>query len=214
MDLTRPRAVVNLGCDPAVGGESPEVTALVERAKIGDADAFSDLVRLYEGRIIAIGIQMGLSRDDALDACQDTFVKVFRYIGSFRSGLSFYRWLHRIAIHAIYDHFRWSRPPGIISIEELDLTGSGGPPGNEDTAARVESADLARKLLAELDCLSRRERIVFVLRDLQEMGTDEIGRILRLSQVTVRRHCMSARHKLRQRLFPERTERGPGARGN
>ncbi len=159
-------------------------------------------------------MQMGLSRDDALDACQDAFVKVFRYIAGFRSGLSFYRWLHRIAIHAIYDRFRWSRPTGFISIEELDLAGCKEARDSHDTGARVESADLARKLLAELDCLSRRERIVFVLRDLHEMETDEIGRILRLAQVTVRRHCMSARHKLRQRLFPESAERGPGARGN
>jgi len=206
--------VVDLGFSPEVRGESPEVTAMVERAKAGDPDAFSDLVRLYEGKIIAIGMQLGLSRDDALDACQDTFVKVFRYIGRFRSGLSFYRWLHRIAIHAMYDHFRWSRPAGVVSIEELDLTVFKDARETSDTGARVESADLARKLLAGLDCLSRRERIVFVLRDLHEMGTDEIGRVLRLSQVTVRRHCMSARHKLRQRLFPERPERGPGGRGN
>jgi RNA polymerase sigma-70 factor, ECF subfamily len=203
VDVTRPGAVVDLGCEPAAAGESPVVTALVERAKTGDADAFSDLVRLYEGRIIAIGRQMGLSREDALDACQDTFVKVFRYIKGFRSGLSFYRWLYRIAIHAIYDRYRWSRPPGVISIEDLDLAGTWDTRHTDDTAARVETADLARKLLAELGCLSKQERIVFVLRDLQEMGADEIGRILHLSQVTVRRHCMSARQKLRRRLFQD-----------
>jgi len=47
-------------------------------------------MRLYERRIIALGVQMGLHRDDALDACQDAFVKVFRYIRRFRSGHSFY----------------------------------------------------------------------------------------------------------------------------
>src|SRR5207249_143552 len=140
LDLTRPRAVVDLGCDPAVPGESPEVTALVDRAKTGDADAFSDLVRLYEGRIIAIGMQMGLSREDALDACQDTFLKVFNYIGGFRSGLIFYRWLHRIAIHAIYDRFRWSRPAGVISFEELDPAGAGAGRRTGDMTAQVESA--------------------------------------------------------------------------
>ena len=48
--------------------ESAEVTALVERAQVGDGEAFGDLMRLYERRIIALGIQMGLSRDDAQDA--------------------------------------------------------------------------------------------------------------------------------------------------
>jgi RNA polymerase sigma-70 factor (ECF subfamily) len=187
---------------PAEGG-SPEVAALVERAKCGDANAFGDLMRLYEHRIIALGIQMGLSREDAQDACQDAFIKVFRYIGRFRSGHSFYRWLYRIAIHAVYDHLRWSRPPGVASIEEVVSGGAGGLQCSDDSLGdRVESADLARKLVAGIDDLSRRERIVFVLRDLQEIETREIGRILRLSRVTVRRHCMSARRKLKERLFP------------
>lgn len=189
----------------ALQEESSQVTALVERAKTGDAASFGDLMKLYESRIIAIGVQMGLPREDALDACQDAFVKIFRYMGSFQSGRSFYKWVYRIAVHAIYDHLRRSRPAGVISMEDMDVTQKGRL---TDTSARqdgrVESADLARKLLAGLTCLSRQERIVFVLRDLQEMPTAEIGRILRLSQVTVRRHCMSARHKLRNRLLNAR----------
>ena len=203
MDGIKPQALTEVAAAGSVRGEAPEVTALVERAKRGEAEAFDGLMRLYERRLIAIGMQMGLSRDDALDVCQDTFVKVFRYIRRFRSGQQFFKWLYRIAIHAVYDHLRRSRPAGVISIEDLDgdLTA-----GLRDTSpsphSRVASADLASKLLAGLGLLSRQERIVFVLRDLQEIGTDEIGRVLRLSQVTVRRHCMSARQKLRDRLFP------------
>jgi RNA polymerase sigma-70 factor (ECF subfamily) len=205
MDTIKPEALADVGGSEAAPAESPEVTALVARAKSGDSQAFDGLMRLYERRVIAIGIQMGLSRDEALDSCQEVFIKVFRYIHRFRSGHSFYKWLYRIAINATYDHLRWSRPAGVISVEVMDETQAGrildGGPGPE---ALAESADLARKLLAELGCLSRQERIVFVLRDLQEMGTDEIGRILNLSQVTIRRHCMSARHKLRERLIPSK----------
>ena len=205
MDTIKPELLAEVGGAAAVPGESPEVTALVTRAKSGDAEAFEGLMRLYERRVIAIGLQMGLSRDEALDSCQDAFIKVFRYIHRFRTGQSFYKWLYRIAINAILDHIRWSRPAGVISVEALgdgraDLLFDNAPRPD----ARAESADLARKLMAHLDCLSKQERIVFVLRDLQEMGTDEIGRILHLSQITVRRHCMSARQKLRDRLLPAR----------
>jgi RNA polymerase sigma-70 factor, ECF subfamily len=192
---------------PAVAGpaagEPSEVGALVERAKRGDASAFDGLMVLYERRIIAIGVQMGLSRDDALDACQDTFVKVFRYIGGFRSGESFFKWLYRIAVHSVYDHLRRSRPAGVVSLEEIDSAQAGRlkDPGPSPAAAAAD-VDLREKLLAGLDTLSRQERIVFVLRDLQEIDSAEIARILRLSQVTVRRHCMTARQKLRRRLFP------------
>ncbi len=203
MDITKPQALTEVPVAAAAQAEAPEVTALVDRAKGGDAEAFDDLMRLYERRIISIGVQMGLSRDDALDACQDAFVKVFRYIGGFRSGRSFFKWLYRIAIHAIYDHLRKSRPAGVVSIDEMDRSQS---ENLRDTSpapdSRAASSDLKRKLLAGLDTLSRQERIVFVLRDLQGIESVEIGRVLRLSQVTVRRHCMSARQKLRDRLFP------------
>ena len=186
-------------------GEPAEVTALVESAKSGDADAFGGLMHLYERRIIGIGMQMGLSREDALDACQDSFVKVFRYIGKFRSGESFFKWLYRIAINTIYDHLRIRRSPGVISIE--DMQGDSKleiADGAEPMATRMENADLVAKLMRELGCLTRQERIVFVLRDLHAMPTDEIGRVLSLSQITIRRHCMSARGKLRDRLFPRK----------
>lgn len=206
MDVTTPRSVSGAGvAAESARGEPAEVTALVERAKAGDAEAFGDLMHLYERRIIGIGIQMGLSREDSLDACQDSFVKVFRYIGRFRSGESFFKWLYRIAINTIYDHLRINRSPGVISIEEmagdrkLEIADGGLP-----MATRMENADLVNRLMAELGCLTRQERIVFVLRDLHAMPTDEIGRVLSLSQVTVRRHCMSARGKLRDRLFPRK----------
>lgn len=203
MDVTKPATLPDLASSAGVRAESPEVTALVERAKGGDAEAFSDLVRLYERRIIAIGMQMGLSREDAMDACQDAFVKVFRYIRRFRSGESFFKWLYRITVHSVYDQLRNSRQPGVVSIEDLDPAVTGSLTDGAPSADRaIAASQLAGRLRQGVKELSRQERIVFVLRDFQEMSTAEIGAILRLSQITVRRHCMSARHKLRQRLFP------------
>jgi RNA polymerase sigma-70 factor (ECF subfamily) len=201
VDATKSGTLAAVGVSQAVKGESPEVTALVERAKAGEEEAFAGLMRLYERRIISIGIQMGLSREDALDACQEAFVKVFRYIRRFRSGESFFKWLYRIAVNAVYDQRKRRRPAPLVSIEEADRAAPGGlRDGAAAPDAVAANADLARKLLEGLDTLSRQERIVFVLRDLQQMDTPEIGRILRLSPITVRRHCMAARQKLRERL--------------
>jgi len=202
MDASKPATLAQVRVTDPQTGEAAEVTLLVDRAKGGDAAAFSDLMQIYEHRIIGLGLQMGLSREDALDACQDAFVKVFRYIGHFRSGESFFKWLYRIAIHAIYDHLKRNRRSGMVSMEDLDpgqMSMLRDPAASADRV--VESADLSRRLLDGLGCLTRQEKIVFVLRDMQEVPAREIGRILGISQVTIRRHCMSARQKLRRHVF-------------
>src|SRR6185503_1298179 len=98
--------------------EDPRITALVDRAKAGDPDAFADLMHAYESRIIALGIHMGLSRDDALDACQDAFVRVFKHIARFESGRIFFKWLYRIAIHSVYRQMRRGRRHAGLSIDD------------------------------------------------------------------------------------------------
>ncbi|HEV8122192.1 MAG TPA: sigma-70 family RNA polymerase sigma factor [Candidatus Polarisedimenticolia bacterium] len=180
--------------------ESPEVALLVERAKGGDADAFGDLMHLYERRIIALGMQMGLSREDALDATQESFVKVFKYLASFKSGRSFFKWLYRIAIHTIYDALRARQARQTVALDEVE-GGASLPSREAGVHQRLEAAQLAEKVRECLEHLSRRERIVFVLRDLQEISTEEIGAILGLSRITVRRHCMLARKRVRDRIF-------------
>lgn len=204
MDAVKVGTAAAAGSEGVSPGEAPEITALVERAKRGDAEAFDGLMLLFERRVIALGMQLGLSRDDALDACQDAFLKVFRYMARFRSGEVFYKWLYRIAIHAVYDQQRHARQPGVISVEELDdVTRGRWRDAGRSPQDEAVASDLTSKLLGHLGNLSRQERIVFVLRDLQQISTDEIGAIMRISSVTVRRHCMLARRKLRGVLFPK-----------
>ena len=210
MEAGKPRTLSEIGAAAGEGAgvipaESIEVTALVVRAKAGDADAFADLMRLYQRRIISVAVQMGLSRDDAHDACQESFVKVFKYIHRFETGRSFFKWLYRIAVNVIYDQLSRLRSTPTMSIEDLDV-GHRSLVQSEGTGLHqnLEAAQLAARVRECLDLLSRRERIVFVLRDLQELSTEEIGIILGLSQITVRRHCMSARHKLKKQIFPRR----------
>ena len=124
MDLTKSGTLTEMETaeTPAseAPSESPEVTRLVDLAKSGDHEAFARLMHLYERRVIGLGVQMGLSQDDAMDACQDAFVKVFRYIGRFQSGRAFFKWLFRIAIHSIYDQMRRTRGEPVVSMEDLE----------------------------------------------------------------------------------------------
>jgi RNA polymerase sigma-70 factor (ECF subfamily) len=187
--------------DPATRPAAGEdLSRLVERAQTGDREAFELLLRRYEGKALAIARQMGLSHEDAQDAAQDAFLKLFRYLGRFRSGESFTNWFYRIVVHATYDHLRRRGAP------TLRLTGDALAQAEEipDPGRRAEGDAEARQiqesLLAALGCLSPNERAAFVLRELHGLDTDTVAAALRVSRTTVRRHTMNARQKLRHRL--------------
>jgi RNA polymerase sigma-70 factor, ECF subfamily len=172
--------------------------ALVEQIRAGNPQAFEQLLRIHERRVLSTAVQMGLSPADAQDACQEVFLRVFRYLAGFRIGLNFESWLWRIVVNVVYDFLRKRRDRSEISWPEEEGGESlGSTPGLH---AEVENADLCRKVLARLDVLTHQERMVFVLRDLQDLETAEVARSMRISRVTVRRHGAEARKKLRQVL--------------
>ena len=185
---------------------SEDLSRLIARAQAGDRAAFETLLHRYEGKALAIARQMGLSPEDAQDAAQDAFLKLFRYLGRFRGGESFTNWFYRIVVHATYDHLRRRGAP-MLPLEGEALARA---EGIADAGRRAEGSAEARqtqeRLLAALRCLTPPERAAFVLRELHGLDTAAVAAALRVSRVTVRRHSMNARQKLRQRLetlFPD-----------
>ncbi len=173
-----------------VRSRSEDLDGLVARARGGDEAAFEEILGLFEGRALAIACQMGASRADAEDIAQEAFIKLFRHMGSYRGGRKFTAWFYRLVVNAARDHLS-RRSPAAESLREEDpaahLSGAAGQEGHE----RVRRALLL---------LSVREREVIVLRDLHGLGTWEIARALGVNPVTVRRHAMRARARLRELL--------------
>ncbi len=177
-----------------------ETRRLVERIRSGDLEAFEGIIRLYERRILGMAIQMGLAPADAQDACQEVFLRVFRYLGGFRAGERFESWLWRIGVNVIYDSLRQRRDREEVSWEGVFRGGEGYPSGAAGLQIAVENADLCAKVLSRMEVLTPQERMVFVLRELQDLDTAEVARAMRISSITVRRHLSSGRRKLRDVL--------------
>ena len=167
----------------------------------------------FEGKALMIARGMGASRQDAEDIAQDVFIKLFRYIRSYRSGRSFINWFYRIVVNATRDHLRRMSRAGEPMGEDdvsmvLDDAVSSEPapqgfvPGMQDNQDASDAAEDLRRAMAGL---TERDRVVVILRDLQGLSAWEIARILRISPITVRRHASRAHERLRD-FF-----RGPGA---
>lgn len=167
----------------------------------------------FEGKALLIARGMGASRHDAEDIVQDVFIKLFRYIRSYRSGHSFINWFYRIVVNATRDHLRRMSRAGepmgdddMTSALDEQRAGEAVPqgfvPGGQENQGASDAAEDLRRARAGL---TERERVVVILRDLQGLSAWEIARILRISPITVRRHASRAHERLRH-FF-----RNPGA---
>ncbi len=193
-------AVIDLAALEDASRKREETRDLVEKVRAGDLEAFEGIIRLHERRILGMAVQMGLSPADAQDACQEIFIRVFRYLSGFEAGRSFEAWLWRIAVHAVYDALRERRDREEVSWDGVLPAGEGETARSGGLHLSVENADLCAKILGRMGILSRQERMAFVLKEMQDLDTAEVAKAMGISRITVRRHVMTARQKLRTLL--------------
>ncbi len=178
---------------------------LIKRIKSGDRYAFDELVREYQTKVIHIAYAMLSDYEEANDAAQETFVKVYRFVDNFRHDSSLSTWIYRITKNVCLDFLR-KRKEATISIDEenedgkrIEIEDSSKTP--EKIAEENERRKLLRKALAELDDNSR---MMITLYELEGMSYDEIADILKIPVGTVKSRLNRAREKLKKILFEKR----------
>jgi RNA polymerase sigma-70 factor, ECF subfamily len=177
---------------------------LVAAAKAGDMVAFETLVGRYERKIFRLTQNITQNREDAEDAMQEAFLKAYEHLGGFEGNSRFYTWLVRIAVNQALMKLR-KRRPNVVSLDEPVETGEDTMPREvedwgpspEDRYEQTELGGILSTVIGELDPSFR---IVFQLRDIEELSTEETAEALGLSVPAVKSRLLRARLKLRQRL--------------
>ena len=179
--------------------------ALASRAALGDNHAFDEITIRYQDRVYRLACRL-VGNDDAPDVVQEGFLSVYRNLASFRHESRFGTWLYRIITNAALMHRRALTRRPVESLEaflpEFDATGSHRhAPAELQIASRADEL-LDRHFLAEqakaaLGRLPDLYRSAFVLRDLEELSTAEVGQVLGIEPATVRQRVHRARLMLR-----------------
>jgi RNA polymerase sigma-70 factor (ECF subfamily) len=182
----------------------PDV-ALVERVRAGEVEAYDTLVRKYERQIFRIANHITQNREDAEDVMQDAFLKAYQKLDQFQGNSKFYTWLVRIAVNESLMRLRKRRTAKTVSIDEDVETEEGSVPRDlADWAPNPEQnfdqAQLKEILGKTIQGLPRGFRVVFVLRDVEGLSTQETADALDLSVPAVKSRLLRARLQLRERL--------------
>jgi RNA polymerase sigma factor (sigma-70 family) len=191
---------------PAAGGSAPadatpDDLELVQKAQKGDLRAYDTLLQRYRERVYATVYHMTANHEDANDLVQETFIKAYQALKTFKGHASFYTWLYRIAVNKTINFLKQRRNRAQLSLNDLDLNAEHDP----DLVALISDktprrdaalAELQEKLNAAMQKLSESHRLVVTLHDVQGLSHEEIADIMDCNVGTVRSRLFYARQQL------------------
>jgi RNA polymerase sigma factor (sigma-70 family) len=178
---------------------------LVKAARQGDMRAYDQLVQRYQERIYATVYHMTSNHEDANDLAQETFIKAYSALKSFKGDSSFYTWVYRIAVNKTINFLKQRKNKVSLSLNDLDFNVENNPElvafVSDKTPRRdIALSELQEKLNVALQKLSDVHRMVVTLHDVQGLSHEEIATIMDCNVGTVRSRLFYARQQLQAHL--------------
>lgn len=190
---------------PLGGGVSD--ARLVEAVRRGDHEAFGELVKRYEARLMSVLLRFVRDRELARDLSQETFLRVYERIEQFDPSRRFGPWLFRIGVNLGLDYMRKRKRrlwPLLFSESRSEK------PPDPASADPRQHLDLEQEVRHVLEAIPEHYRTVLVLRDLENFSTSEIAAILNRKEATIRWRLAEARTKFQQIWLRRQAEKKPG----
>ena len=189
---------------------------LVQKAKGGDAEAFTELVNRYKRKIYRLAKNITRNDEDAEDVLQDAFLKAYEHLDSFEGNSKFYTWIVRIAVNEALMKLRKRRGDRQVSLDEPVGLGEEEVKREiavwEDNPEQRYSREEMQQILDEaVDSLKEDFRTVFVLRDIEELSTEQTAEALGISVPAVKSRLLRARLALREKLTRKFKRKGEDA---
>jgi len=185
--------------------EIDDEAAVVAQARLGNANAFNELLRRYERKIFRLALHITQNREDAEDVLQESFLKAYEHLDQFQGQSKFYTWIVRIAVNQALMKLRKRKSDRSVSLDDTIDTGEDNiireiATWDENPEQKYSREELNRILGSAVDGLTPIYRAVFVLRDIDGLSTEEAAEALELSIPAVKSRLLRARLQLREKL--------------
>lgn len=180
-----------------------EEDKIIRKAVGGSAEAFEQLVVKYQTPIYRLCLRMTGNPEDSADLTQESFLKAWRALDTFRFGSGFSTWLFRLASNTCLDHLRAQKRRPVLPLtlenndgEEMTLDPPDSAPTPEEALLASEEHERLNKALAQLD---PQQRHILTLRVVNDLSYTEIADILEIKEGTVKSRIARARDALRKK---------------
>ena len=178
---------------------------LIAQAKAGDDTAFTALITRYERKIFRLAKNITQNDEDAEDVMQEAFLKAYSHLDNFQGNSKFYTWIVRIAVNESLMKLRKRKSDKLVSLDEQVDTGEDMVPREiavweDNPEAQYSQEELRGILDKSVESLAPIFRSVFVLRDIEDLSTEETAEVLGISIPAVKSRLLRARLQLREKL--------------
>ena len=181
--------------------------ALVRDLQNGNLDAYDKLAEIYQKKIYGLSFHLTRNQMDAQDVTQEVLLTLFRKINMFQGKSAFSSWVYRIAVNASYMKLRSKKKEPNVSIDELMPSfNSAGfqqekiQDWSENTESLLFTKETRDVINKAVDLLPEKEKVVFLLRDVEGLSSEKTGEILDLTVPAVKSRLHRARLFLRKKL--------------
>jgi RNA polymerase sigma-70 factor (ECF subfamily) len=173
---------------------------LIAEAKNGDVHAFRKIVNGYQSYAYAIAFRFLCDEDDAEDIVQESFIRIWNHLQNFDSRMKFTTWMYKIVVNLCYDKAKSNKRRMSLFARLND---------NSSQDDYIESANIERELTDKetialikqiADGLSEKQRMIFLLRDLQDLTIQEVVDITGMSESAIKTNLFYARQNIRKKL--------------
>lgn len=179
---------------------------LVERVQRGDKNAFNLLVRKYQHKVVNLVARYVNNPGDVPDVAQETFIKAYRALPTFRGESAFYTWLYRIAVNTAKNYLtsQGRRPPSSdVEADEAEYYGGGEALQEVATPENLALTDeIKRTVFTAIEALPEDLRTAITLREMEGLSYEEIAEIMDCPVGTVRSRIFRAREAIDKKLQP------------
>jgi len=189
----------------AASADAQDDQQLVKRAQGGHLEAYDELIRRYQERIYATIYHMTANHEDANDLGQETFIKAYQALKSFKGDPSYFTWVYRIAVNKTINFLKQRKNKTHMSLNDLDFNAEHDPDlvalvSDKTPRREVNLIELQEKLNGAMQKLSEIHRLVVTLHDVQGLSHEDISKIMGCNTGTVRSRLFYARQQLQAYL--------------
>ncbi len=170
---------------------------LIERSRRGESDAFRHLVERHQGYAFALAFRLVCDEEAAKDVVQESFIRIWKHLQEYDPAVKFTTWLYRIVVNLSFDQLKMDKRRKRVIENERELDERSALDNNGAEQGFV-NRDLAEKIRSVAARLPLKQRLVFVLRDLNDLSVQETAETLGMSGGSVKANLSYARQTIRK----------------